>query len=169
MRIYLVGYMGSGKSTLGKELAARLNLSFLDMDQFIERKYLKTVAEIFSEEGERRFREKEQACLAEVSAMENLVIATGGGVPCFFDNMDVMNNTGRCVFLDVSPDELARRLMKGGDVRPLIREKSKEDLVQTIEEMMRKRRPFYEKARYLVLGESITVDDIVRKIGGEGG
>ncbi len=165
MRIYLIGYMGSGKSTLGRQLAARLNLSFLDMDQFIERKYFKTVPEIFRDEGEANFRKKEQTCLAEISAMEDLVIATGGGAPCFFDNMEVMNDTGCCVFLDVPPAELAKRLKRGRVVRPLIVEKSKGELVHTIEEMMRERRRFYEKARYVVSGDRITADDIISKIG----
>jgi shikimate kinase len=164
MRIYLIGYMGSGKSTLGRELAFRLNLSFLDMDQFIEAKYLKTVPEIFREEGEMRFREKEQACLQEISAMENVVVAAGGGAPCFFDNMELMNRTGCCVFLDVEPGELAGRLIKGNVVRPLIQEKPEEELVQTIEGMMEKRRPFYEKARYIISGNSITADDVIHKI-----
>ena len=157
--------MGSGKTTLGRQLATRLRLSFLDMDQFIEGKYLKTIPEIFRDEGEMSFRKKEQACLLEISAMENLVVATGGGAPCFFDNMTVMNSTGCCVFLDVAAPELADRLMKGYVVRPLIRGKSKEELVQTIEEMMRERRPFYEKARYIVSGNSVTADDIISKIG----
>ncbi|MGV8095695.1 MAG: shikimate kinase [Mangrovibacterium sp.] len=164
MRIYLIGYMGSGKSTLGRELASRLNLSFLDMDQFIEMKYLKTVPEIFRDEGEMQFREKEQACLKEISVMENVVVATGGGAPCFFDNMEIMNSTGCCVFLDVEPGELAERLIKGNVVRPLIQEKPEEELVQTIKRMMEKRRSFYEKARYIISGNSITTDDIIHKI-----
>jgi len=165
MRIYLIGYMGSGKSTLGKELAFRLSLSFLDMDQFIETKYLKPVANIFRDEGEKEFRIKEQACLLEISSMKNVVVATGGGAPCFFDNMDVMNRTGCCVFLDVKPEELAARLMKADVVRPLIQEKPADELIQTIEEMMRKRRPYYERARYILSGNSITVDDVINRIG----
>jgi len=165
MRIYLIGYMGSGKSTLGRELASRLNLSFLDMDQFIEERYLKTVPDIFREEGEIRFREKEQACLREISVMEDVVVATGGGAPCFFDNMEFMNLTGCCVFLDVEPGELVIRLKRGDVIRPLIQEKPAEELVQTIEEMMRRRRPFYEKARYIISGNSITADDVINKIG----
>jgi shikimate kinase len=169
MRIYLIGYMGSGKSTLGRELASRLNLSFLDMDQFIEMKYLKTVPDIFRDEGEKQFRNKEQVCLHEISSMKNVVVATGGGAPCFFDNMDLMNRTGCCVFLDVEPGELAARLMKADVVRPLIQEKQAEELVQTIEGMMRERRPYYEKARYILSGNSITADDVINRIGGNCG
>lgn len=169
MRIYLIGYMGSGKSTLGRELASRLNLSFLDMDKFIETKYLKTVPDIFRDEGEKQFRNKEQVCLHEISSMKNVVVATGGGAPCFFDNMDLMNRTGCCVFLDVEPDELAARLMKDDVVRPLIQERQAEELVQTIEGMMRERRPYYEKARYILSGKSITADDIINRIGGNCG
>jgi len=169
MRIYLIGYMGSGKSTLGKELASRLSLFFLDMDQFIEKKYLKVVPDIFREEGEKEFRIKEQACLLEISSMENVVVATGGGAPCFFDNMDIMNRTGCCVFLDVESKELAARLMKADVVRPLIQAEPADELVQTIESMMRKRRPYYERARYIVAGNSITVEDVINRIGGNCG
>lgn len=169
MRIYLIGYMGSGKSTLGRQLASRLNLSFLDMDQAIEGKYLKTIPEIFRDEGEMNFREKEQACLRKISAIENVVIATGGGVPCFFNNMEVMNSTGCCVFLDVEPEELAGRLMQANGIRPLLQKRTKEELVQTIGEMIQKRRPFYEKARYIVKGNMITPDDVINKIGGNCG
>ncbi len=164
MRIYLVGYMGSGKSTLGRELASRLGLSFIDMDQFIEKTYCKTVPELFSDEGEMKFREKEQHCLHALAERNNVVIATGGGAPCFFDNMELMNRTGCCVFLDVEPEELAARLLRGNVVRPLIQGKNKQELIRTIEEMMAKRRPFYEKARYVIPGKSITAEDIIYKI-----
>jgi len=164
MKIYLIGYMGSGKSTIGRQLASRLNFSFLDMDHFIEGKYDKTVPEIFRDEGEMNFRKKEQSCLQEISAMENVVVATGGGAPCFFDNMEVMNRTGCCVFLDVEPEELARRLIQANAIRPLLHEKPEEELIQTIEEMMQKRRPFYEKARYIISGNAITPDDVINKI-----
>ncbi len=161
MRIYLIGYMGSGKSTLGKELAGELGLSFIDLDKYIEKKYFKTVPKIFEDEGEASFREKERLCLREVSSFEDVVIATGGGAPCFFDNMDVMNSTGYCVFLDVEYEILAARLFLSKNERPLLRGKKKEDLVLSIGEMMAKRRPFYEKARYIIRGNNITGEEIV--------
>ncbi|MDO9615659.1 MAG: shikimate kinase, partial [Bacteroidota bacterium] len=94
MRIYLIGYMGCGKTTLGRKLAAELSLTFIDLDTFLEEKYFRTIPQIFQEEGEAGFRKKEQNVLHEVSAFDDVIVATGGGAPCFFDNMEVMNNTG---------------------------------------------------------------------------
>ena len=161
MRIYLIGYMGSGKSTLGKELAGKLGLSFIDLDRYLEKKYLKTVPKLFEDEGEARFREKERACLVEVSSFGDMVIATGGGAPCFFDNMDVMNRTGDCIFLDVDCETLASRLLRAKNERPLLRARKEKDLVSSVRKMMAERRPFYEKARYIIRGNNITVDEIL--------
>ncbi|MGD9931205.1 MAG: shikimate kinase [Mangrovibacterium sp.] len=164
MRIYLIGYMGSGKTTLGRELAAKLRFSFLDLDKYLEKKYFKTIPQIFEEEGEAAFRLKEQACLHEVSEFEDVVVATGGGAPCFFDNMDVMNRTGYCVFLDVDSEELASRLMQSKTERPLIKGKSPDELVDFIDKMMEKRRPYYERASYIVSGTNITPEEILVRI-----
>ncbi len=156
--------MGSGKTTLGRELAASLNESFIDLDKYLEEKYFKSIPKIFEEEGEAEFRKKEQHCLKEVSEFEDVIIATGGGAPCFFDNMDVMNQTGYCVFLDVPSEELANRLKQAKIERPLIKGKSPEELVDFINEMMDKRRPFYEKAKYIMTGADITAKDILTNI-----
>ncbi len=165
MRVYLIGYMGCGKSTMGRKLSSILDISFVDLDKYIESKYFKTIPQIFEEEGEASFREKEQACLKEVSGFENVIVATGGGAPCFFDNMEHMNQTGFCVFLDVDADELANRLIKSKTERPLIKGKSPEELVDFINEMMEKRRPFYEKARYVLKGKEIMPEDVITATG----
>jgi shikimate kinase len=94
MRIYLVGYMGCGKSTIGRKIGDLLGICFIDLDKYIEERYFKTVPAIFAEEGECRFREKERRSLLEVSQFEDVVVGTGGGTPCFFDNMEVMNDNG---------------------------------------------------------------------------
>ncbi len=164
MRIYLIGFMGSGKSTLGKELASRLGCSFLDLDQFIELSCRKSVPEIFRDEGELSFREKERACLGQIAEKDHVVVATGGGAPCFFDNMEFMNRTGCCVFLDVQTGELARRLTNEKADRPLIRGKGPDELVRFIGAMMAERRPYYEKARCVVKGDSISVEDVIKKM-----
>jgi len=164
MRIYLIGYMASGKTTLGKELAHRLGLSFLDLDKYLEKKYFKTIPQIFEEEGEAGFRQKEQVCLHEVSEFEDVVIATGGGAPCFFDNVQVMNQTGVCIFLDVDAEELADRLRESKTERPLVKDKSPEELVSFIEGMLEKRRPFYEQAEYCISGSDITIQEILSRI-----
>ncbi len=164
MRIYLIGYMGSGKSTLGRQLAAMLNLTFIDLDTYLENKYFKTVPQIFAEEGEESFRKKEQAALREVSEFSDVIVATGGGAPCFFDNMALMNETGACVFLDVDYEELADRLMGSKTERPLIKGKSRAELLVFIDELMQKRRPFYEKAHIIVRGKNITAQQVLDAI-----
>lgn len=164
MRIYLIGYMACGKTTLGKELAHKLSLSFLDMDKYLEKKYFKTIPQIFEEEGESGFRLREQACLHEIAEFEDVVIATGGGAPCFFDNMAVMNRTGICIFLDVEAEELANRLLSAKVDRPLVRGKSPEELVRFIENMLEKRRPYYEQANYIITGSNIRLQEILSRI-----
>jgi shikimate kinase len=147
MRIYLIGYMGSGKTTLGQELAAKLELSFIDLDKYIEERNYKTVPQLFSEFGEEAFRQRERKALEEVSEFTNVVVATGGGAPCFFDNMELMNRTGITLFLDMDIPTLVERLQKSKTDRPLIRGKSKEELIGLIYEMMQKRLPYYEQAQ----------------------
>jgi len=161
MRIYLIGYMGSGKTTLGRKLALTLNLSFIDLDTFLEEKYFRTIPQIFEHEGETGFRKKEQIVLREVSTFDDVIVATGGGAPCFFDNMEVMNNTGFCIFLDVDTVSLANRLINAKTERPIIKGKSLDELHHFIDEMMLKRRPFYEKARYILKGSEIKPDQIL--------
>jgi shikimate kinase len=161
MRIYLIGYMGCGKTTLGRKLATTLNLSFIDLDSFLEEKYFRRIPQIFAEEGEAGFRKKEQTVLHEVSVFDDVIVATGGGAPCFFDNMEVMNNTGFCIFLDVNTESLVNRLIHAKTERPIIKGKSPEELHLFIEEMMLKRRPFYEKARHVIKGEEIKPEQVL--------
>jgi shikimate kinase len=158
--------MGCGKSTLGRSLANTLNLTFIDLDTFLEEKYFRTIPQIFAEEGEVGFRRKEQNVLKEVSAFDDVIVATGGGAPCFFDNIDVMNNTGFCIFLDVEIPSLINRLINAKTERPIIKGKSPEELNNFIEEMMKIRRPFYEKARYIIKGSKITPKQILELLNG---
>lgn len=146
MRIYLIGYMGSGKSTVGKELAQTLNLQFIDLDSYIEDRNLKTIPEIFASEGEEGFRKAEQKSLHEVSEFENIVIATGGGAPCFFDNMDHIKKTGTSLYLEGSPRILAERLINSKTERPLIKGKTEEELIAFIDETLAKRNNWYKRA-----------------------
>ena len=109
-RIFLIGYMGAGKTTLGKAFAREMSLNFIDLDWFIEERFHKTVQQLFLERGEDGFRELERKMLHEVAEFEDVVVSTGGGTPCFFDNMEYMNDCGDTVFLDVEPAVLFRRL-----------------------------------------------------------
>lgn len=154
MRIFLVGYMGCGKSTIGRKLAELLGISFVDLDKYIEERYFKSVPAIFAEEGEKGFREKERTALLEVSQFENVVVGTGGGAPCFFDNMEVMNDHGITVYISPDTDTLAMRLIKSKTERPLIAGKSRDELIRFIDEALIRRAPFYEKARIIIRGEN---------------
>ena len=139
--------MGAGKTTLGKALARRMNLSYIDTDHFIEHRYCKKISEIFISKGEDFFREIEHRVLCEVAEFENVIISTGGGLPCFDNNMDIMNDKGKTVFLDVSVEELATRLKTSKTVRPVLKNRAENDLVDFIKESLDKRRPFYEQAK----------------------
>ena len=128
IRIFLIGYMGAGKTTLGKAFARHLGLTFIDLDWYIEERFHKTVRQIFAERSEEGFRELEKRMLHEVAEFEDVVIATGGGTPCFFDNMEHMNQSGETVFLEVSQDVLFRRLKVAKQQRPLLAQKTDEEL-----------------------------------------
>ncbi len=158
--------MGCGKSTIGRALASALKLTFVDLDSFLEEKYFRTIPQIFAREGEEAFRKKERKCLEEVATFDDVIVATGGGAPCFFDNMELMNNSGFCVFLDIDIDSLIQRLLKAKTERPLIKGKSPQELQAFIEELMQKRRPFYEKAKYILKGKEILPQQIVDLVNG---
>lgn len=148
IRIFLTGYMGAGKTTLGKALARHLRVAFIDLDWYIEERFHKTVGELFAERGETGFRELERNMLHEAGEFEDVVISTGGGAPCFFDNMDYMNRTGQTVFLDVRPGVLFRRLRVAKQQRPILQGKKDDELLAFIEEALARRAPFYTQARY---------------------
>ncbi|MCD7710222.1 MAG: shikimate kinase [Porphyromonadaceae bacterium] len=145
-RIFLIGFMGAGKTTLGKVLAKRLEIDFIDLDQYIEGRFRKSVREIFAKEGEEKFRQMEKNLLHEVSDFEDVIIATGGGTPCFFDNMDYMNAHGVCIYLQASTDELYKRLVNGRSSRPILSGKNDKELYSFIEETVAFREPFYAQA-----------------------
>ena len=147
-RIILLGYMGDGKTTIGKALAKELGIMFYDLDWYIESRMRRTVAQIFSDEGEEGFREIERNMLHEVAEFEDVVISCGGGTPCFYDNMDYMNAQGDTIYLQASPDVLAGHLRMGKVVRPLIAGKSDEELRQYIIESLKQREPYYTKAHH---------------------
>lgn len=151
MRIYLTGFMGSGKSYTGKLLAEKLGLNFVDLDTKIEAAAGRTVSEIFATSGEEAFRKLEAEALRD-NETEGAVVATGGGAPCFHRNMEYMNEAGLTVFLDPSLDILVQRLEAGRDHRPLLQQ---EETLQTIiEKKLAARRPIYEQAQV-----QVTYDD----------
>jgi shikimate kinase len=164
MRIYLIGFMGCGKSTLGKKLAKRSGLQFIDMDHYIEERNCKTVPRIFAEDGEAEFRRRERKALEELSQFSNVVIATGGGAPCFFDNIDLMNRTGKTIYIDIDPEILAGRLTKSKIDRPLIKGKSHEELTEYIRNTLEYRNKFYKKAKFRITSPGTSLDEIIKMI-----
>lgn len=154
-RIYLIGYMGAGKTTIGAPLAKKMGLNFIDLDIYIENRYHKTVNELFTEYGERKFREIEEAVLKEVSSIENVVVATGGGTPCYQDNIALMKATGVTVYLKVSIPKLNERLIIGKWKRPKLKNKSNAELLDFITVELQERLPFYDKAEVAFSGEEL--------------
>lgn len=147
-RIILIGYMGSGKTTVGKALSKETGMMFYDLDWYIESRMRKTVAQIFAEKGEEGFRKIEHSMLHEVAEFEDVIISCGGGTPCFFDNIDYINQQGEVVYLKATPEVLYRHLLMGKTERPLIKNKTPEELIAYITEQVAKREEFYNKARY---------------------
>ncbi len=154
MRIYLIGFMGCGKSSLGRRLARKLNYPFVDLDREIEKATGKSIPELFDEEGEDWFRRQEQQLLHRTAEMPRGVIATGGGTPCHFDNMDFINTHGMSVYLKMNPVSLAYRLEHARKKRPLIGDLKGEELLESIRQTLAKRDPVYSKAHCIIKGES---------------
>ena len=165
-RIFLLGYMGSGKTTIGKMLAERIGFAFFDTDKSIEAKRQKSVSQIFEEEGEAAFRELERKCLHELAEFEDVVISTGGGAPCFFDNMQYMKERGKTVYLKWTVDELARRLESDKfNKRPLLAQRKGAELESFISEGLAKRETTYLQADIIVSGsEEEILAQVIEKL-----
>ena len=169
IRIFLTGYMGAGKTTLGKAFAREQGLSFIDLDWYIEGRYHKSIPQLFAERSEEGFRTLERNMLHEAGEFEDVVISTGGGTPCFFDNMDYMNSHGQTVFLDVCPDVLFRRLRAATQQRPILQGKSDDELRAFIDRALAERMPYYTQARYRMDGSRLEnrsqIANSVRQLG----
>ena len=161
MIIFLVGFMGSGKSTVGRQLSGRLGYSFIDMDQRLEAEHGMTINEIFEKLGEKAFREMENHLLEEMFSLQDTVISTGGGLPCTGNNMDLINEKGVSIYLRMEPEALLHRLSRGKRRRPLIRDLSREELETFIREKLREREPVYLKAHHIISGLDLNMDQLV--------
>lgn len=164
MKIYLIGYMGSGKSTIGRMVADQMKLDFIDFDTYIEGLEKKTVAEIFDSNGENKFRELEHEHLKKLLNEDNCVISLGGGTPCFHNNLALIRENGTSVYLEMDVATLVNRLYQARNKRPLIRGLNKMELKYFIEANLEKRKPIYQQAHFSVSGTGRNKEEIVEEI-----
>jgi shikimate kinase len=158
--VYLVGFMGSGKTHWGRQWAAILQRQFIDLDQLIESSEQLSVAGIFERNGEEYFRDKEAGALRSLKDEQNILISCGGGAPCFKDNMNWMNETGITIFLEASPRFLLQNIVKEPIARPLLKNMNEAEMLFFIEKKLAERNEFYRQAKLTVNAEEITGDTI---------
>jgi shikimate kinase len=162
MIFFLIGLPGCGKSTLGRKFAYVLGLPFYDLDHLIEAGEGAEITDLFSLHGDKKFREIEQQYLQKVKGLDKAVIATGGGTPCFFNNMELINSLGMSVFLDVPPREIAHRLSENGIAkRPILNGKSREEICLTLEHLRQIRLPYYSKSHITLTNPDIRFNEVL--------
>ncbi|MFO8129859.1 MAG: shikimate kinase [Bacteroidales bacterium] len=165
MRIFLVGFMGAGKTTVGRKLARKLDHDFYDTDHVFEEKFRYTIYNFFEHFGEDMFRKLEYGVLQDlIRNTSDVVISTGGGTPCFYDNMDIMNRSGITVYLTMHKSSLKQRLIRSKRPRPALKGMSEEHMEKYIDELLDRRESYYSLARITVKGENCNVDDLCREI-----
>ena len=162
--IVLLGFMGSGKSTIGKQLATTLNWIFTDLDRFIETEENRTIPDIFEKEGEDLFRKLESNALKRVLNYANQVISVGGGAPCSPGNIGLIREKSISVYLKISEQELLKRLLSSSTPRPLLKGKSESDTQSVIGELLAKREPFYLRSDLVIESDAITPAMILEAI-----
>ena len=150
VRLFLIGYSGAGKTTLGRAFARNIGIDFIDLDWFIEQRFHTDISSLFRQRGEDGFRRLESNMLHEVGEFENVVISCGGGTPCYLDNMDYMLAAGVTVFLQASEEALFRRLKVARDSRPLLAGKDDDELLHSIRQACAERQKFYARALYTI-------------------
>ncbi len=160
MRIFIIGYKSSGKTTLGRQLADHLGLGFIDLDEVIERLEGKSIPDLYSEEGEEEFRKIEWLTLKKIIKKDDIVVATGGGAPCNCDNMELMEKYGDVLYLKVDDEILLNRLKKLTGVRPIIKNKSDEELREYINDLKKRCEHHYQRAKYTINANNSNVKDI---------
>jgi len=162
-KIYIVGFMASGKSTLGAEIAKALNFEFEDLDGILEVKFGRSIAEMFQNWGEKKFRELEKESLRNLT-IRNHILATGGGTPCFFDNIDFMLRQGKVIYLKQDPKVLAKRIRESDVIRPLFARIADKDIEAEVKRLLKEREPYYAKAHVTVEGEDISVKEVINML-----
>lgn len=163
--VFLTGFMGSGKSTAGKKLAALLKTPFTDLDEYLEKKENRTIPEIFQQDGEQKFREIETSCLNEVLRLKSPgIVSLGGGTVCFNNNLESIKKNGALIYIELSPAVLADRIRQSKTTRPVLKNLSPEELIKNIEELLADRKKYYEQAHITVNGLNLTPHFIRQKL-----
>ena len=162
--IVLLGFMGSGKSTLGRQLATLLNRVFIDIDNFIETRERRSISDIFERDGEAVFRDIEANALREILRYPGQVLAAGGGAPCHRGNMEAIRAAADSVYLKVGTEELCGRLTASPSQRPLLRNKTPEELFAFIGKLVEERETFYLQADHIIESDNITAEMILERI-----
>ncbi|MCD4746676.1 MAG: shikimate kinase [Bacteroidales bacterium] len=164
MLIYLIGYMGSGKTTVGKRLAKKLCCDFIDLDALIEVRYHVSVNDLFKKYDENVFRKIEHNILKETFKLKNTVISTGGGTSCFYKNIELINNNGISVYLKMHINSLLNRLENSKKPRPLLQNLSQDKLKHYIIEQLKEREIYYNQSNIIVKGENADINEIINLI-----
>ena len=149
MRVFLVGFMGSGKSYTGSRLAEAVNQTFIDLDDWIEKQQSQSIRSIFEQYGETHFRSIEREALHQMAQFEQAIISCGGGTPCFFNNMDWINTNGLSIYLKASPTLLSQRLLPEMEHRPILKGHTSDSLSDFIENKLQERAMYYEQAHVI--------------------
>ncbi len=163
-RIYIVGYMGAGKTTAARRLAQRMGWDVVDTDALFEEKYKISVNDFFNKYDEPLYRKLESEVLKATESLDHVVVSTGGGTACFFDNMDWMNQHGLTVFLRISPQAAVDRVIHSRHKRPLVEGKSEEELTEFVNQHYASRLPFYEQARIAAKSEDFDIESLMEAI-----
>jgi shikimate kinase len=164
MRIYLLGYMGCGKSTFGPKLSMALQIPFHDLDDVFEERYKISINNFFIKYGEEYFRKIESALLRELSIQDDYILATGGGTPCFNENMEFMRSHGITVYMQLSPDELSQRLKASPKKRPVLRNFKQDNFMNHLNEHLKERGKFYRQSQLIVDGKNPDPEEIAETI-----
>jgi len=164
MLIFLVGFMGSGKTHWGKRWSQAYQIPFVDLDDAIEAAEGKTIPDIFATHGEQYFRDIETKILRDLSQKKNIIIACGGGTPCFHDNMKWMNDHGITIYVTAPAEVIMKRVMVQQDKRPLLKDMNPIELLAYIEQTIEKREPYYSQAKITLVEEDISNDTFQQEI-----
>ena len=162
--VYIIGFMGSGKTTAGRRLARHLGWDFIDLDESITSREGKPISSIFSESGEEYFRELETDTLRNLQILNNTVVSTGGGAPCSPGNLNFMKETGLVVYLKKTPGQLLGHLSRDAGKRPLLKDYKDDGLLNFINDKLSEREQFYNLADMIITGMDVDIPDLVFKI-----